>query len=245
MAEAPAPTHKRDVAEVGIGDEVAPAAKQRKLENEQGEDNEDSDEDNDVDNDDWKATLFYWRGLLTHEPGSSTLSWEGAWVGSASGMPSDADFEASENTFAQTGAMPKKVAAAATLSALGSELEPAEEGVTAKMKGTYLLDQGDGAGPQTYSDINQTILIHRRDEQNVHVAAKGNTEFGRFISAGRLDAAVGDGNRLRLTLVRRYLDGDPREKWPLVKVAEELGADAREAATAGPWRAKAMRLRLS
>jgi len=100
MAEAPAPTHKRDVAEVGIGDEVAPAAKQQKLESEDKEDSdEDSDVGNDEDSDDWKATLFYWRGLLTHEPGSSTLSWEGAWVGSASGMPSDADFEASENTF--------------------------------------------------------------------------------------------------------------------------------------------------
>ena len=61
------------------------------------------------------------------------------------------------------------------LSAVGSELAPADEaevGITAKMSGSYLLDQGDGAGPQSYRDINQTLLFHRRDDETVHVAAK-------------------------------------------------------------------------
>ena len=70
---------------------------------------------------------------------------------------------------------------------------------------------------------------------------QGNTPFGRFLSAGRLDST--DDGGLRLTLARRYLDdGDPRANWSVAKVAGELRDDTREVAAAGPWRAKAMRL---
>ena len=42
---------------------------------------------------DWRVPIFYWRGTLTDK------TWQGTWVASEFGLPSDDDFKASENTF--------------------------------------------------------------------------------------------------------------------------------------------------
>lgn len=52
--------------------------------------------------DDWKETLFYWRGVL-NQTDPYRMTWKGAWVGSASGLPTESDFRASTNTFSLTG----------------------------------------------------------------------------------------------------------------------------------------------
>ena len=101
----------------------------------------------------------------------------------------------------------------------------------AAFKGSYLLDQGDGAGLCPYRDIQHRFhLAPAPDGQTVLVAARGSTEFGYFISAGAL-ASVDGG--VVLTLARRYLeDNDPRAKWSSpARVVEELlrkepGADS-------------------
>ena len=116
------------------------------------------------------------------------------------------------------------------LSAAASELPAA--GVQAAFKGSYLLDQGDGAGLCPYRDIQHRFhLAPAPDGQTVLVAARGSTEFGYFISAGAL-ASV-DGGGIQLTLARRYLeDDDPRAKWSSpARVVEEL---LRKEPTGGP-----------
>ena len=52
--------------------------------------------------DDWKSTLFCWRGRVVEEEGASRARWTGTWVGCGHGeeRPTDADHAASANTFA-------------------------------------------------------------------------------------------------------------------------------------------------
>ena len=64
-----------------------------------------------------------------------------------------------------------------------------EQGIKGSFKGSYLLDQGDGVGLQSYKDKSHSfrILDDKEDTHGVvHVAAQGNTQFGRFVSAGVL-----------------------------------------------------------
>ena len=94
-------------------------------------------------------------------------------------------------------------------------------------------------------------------DRSEYVAAKGTTEFGAFISAGRLDPCNkssssggddddGSGGGVWLTLARRYLDdADPRKKWTAQRVWEQLQQEATPASTSKPWRSPSMRLRLS
>ena len=44
---------------------------------------------------DWRVPIFYWRGKITNE-----TTWSGTWVTSETGLPSDAEFAESANTFA-------------------------------------------------------------------------------------------------------------------------------------------------
>ena len=44
---------------------------------------------------DWRVPIFYWRGKITNE-----TTWSGTWVASETGLPSDAEFAESANTFA-------------------------------------------------------------------------------------------------------------------------------------------------
>jgi hypothetical protein len=65
-----------------------------------------------------------------------------------------------------------------------------EQGIKGRFRGSYLLDQGDGGGLQSYKDKSHSfhILDDKEDTHGVvHVAAQGNTQFGRFVSAGVLE----------------------------------------------------------
>jgi uncharacterized cupin superfamily protein len=209
---------------------------------------EDENKDEDEEDGDWKATLFYWRGGLQLHPATKKLSWRGAWVGSTKGLPSEASFSSSENTFELSANLPKKMLMP-TLSSVATEFAP-KAGISARFTGSYLLDQGDGNGPQKYSDISQSFLIFVRGT-GVQVAAKGTTEFGSFVSAGKLSPgdqkqsdSAGEAG-VQLTLVRRYLDdGDARSKWSAKKAADELKKEGGRAAVE-PWKSKSMRLRFA
>ena len=183
---------------------------------------------------DWRTPLFYWRGRVVDEG----TKWEGTWVASAEGLPSDADFAASANTFAL-------VAAGDDL--LSSWAGGAPSGAArGSFSGSYKLDQGGGL--EDFSDHTHAFeLVKRAEEPFAIVGARGSTEFGEFVSLGRLDLALdldapgGDDAATtrapRLTLARRYLaDDDVRAKLSCAAVVPTLcetepAAAPREA----PW----------
>jgi hypothetical protein len=182
---------------------------------------------------DWRSTVFYWRGRI--EP--LTLEWEGVWVGSDSGTPSQPQFAESVNIFKTT----------LILDLDEKKTEHLRLDDIACCSGrftecTYLLDQGEGH--ESFSDLSQNVSFSEvKDESGDRysvVCACGDTEFGRFVSAGR---ATEDGEgHLTLLLARRYVrDQDPRssnidpqamlESYSLQSYKRDLDAD-----TELPWR---------
>ena len=163
---------------------------------------------------DWRVPIFYWRGTLTGK------TWQGTWVASEFGLPSDDDFKASENTFKlECSEMLSLVAAGSHNSTKNWEAEGA------KFTGSYKLDNGDGL--EDTEDIEHLIWAVKGPPSHhplgnifdwATVGACGDTPFGRFVSLGRLDKkeALPDNPSMqytRLTLARRYIDdADPRKK---------------------------------
>jgi len=180
---------------------------------------------------DWRQSAFYWRGAV------SGSTWEGAWVASDEGLPSDADFAASTNTF--------KLVCSTAL----SNVYPcgAREHGGGTFTGEYKLDNGDG--PADYSDLEHEIFAYNGPPGHhpaVHswavVGACGDTEFGRFVSLGVLDGEVsggvpGDDTYSRLTLVRRYIaEDDPRNGMSAKEVACRVTSCGKEEwAMNAPW----------
>ena len=180
---------------------------------------------------DWRQPVFYWRGAVTG------AVWEGTWVASTDGLPSDADFKDSANTFRLECGKPLSTLAKAR----------GEDRAAAFAGGTYKLDNGEGLGD--YSDLEHKIFAfngppphHPSCSSWAVVGACGDTEFGRFVSLGRLDEKAsgevpGDDTYGRLTLARRYLaEDDPRAAMSAYDVARRVascGAD--EWANDAPW----------
>lgn len=76
--------------------------------------------------------------------------------------------------------------------------------------------KASGDGVPNEVGASRTSLVSR----SRLVTASGNTEFGRFVSAGRLN--VHDTARTVLTLARRYVaDSDPRAKLSAKEVASQ------------------------
>lgn len=162
---------------------------------------------------DWRTPLFYWRGKVD---GST---WEGTWVASTEGLPSNEEFEASENTF--------KLKCSKTL---GNVWQHDDDDEPVSFTGSYKLDNGEG--PADFTDIKHEIWAHNGPPAHhpstsswAVVGACGDTEFGRFVSLGRLDQKAdgcipGGEQYTRLTLARRYIaDDDPRKEMSAKDVA--------------------------
>ena len=162
---------------------------------------------------DWRTPLFYWRGIVS-QTASGEDAWQGTWVASAEGLPCDAEFSASQNAFKLLSSEP-----------LGM-LAMTEE--TCSLSGSYKLDNGDG--PEDHSDVTHRIRVL---DSGV-VGARGTTEFGEFVSLGRLEQGA---EGLSLTLARRYIDDDdPRCSMSAAQVAERLdeaGPDSKH--VEAPW----------
>ena len=227
---APSKAVKRGAAAAA---EAAPAAKKPKPAEPEEVDMEEEDDESE---EDWKATVYYWRGTLSFA--ANKLTWKGAWAGSRAGLPSDSEFAASPNEFTLTAAA--KVKGGVTLSANAAELKPAA-GIKGKFVGKYMLDQGDGL--ESFQDKTHMFKISAREDGSVMVAARGTTEFGAFVSAGKLDSLSGEG--VQLTLARRYVDdADARKKWTTADVVTDKLL-ASPGAAGEPWTSGAMALSLS
>ena len=156
---------------------------------------------------DWRSTLFFWRGVLSGE------TWQGTWVGAppptadspALPPPLPAAHAASANTFSAT-LSPAAPPAPLTLASL--------LGLCCSAASTYQLDQGDGQGLQSFADAQHALRVAdapRGEAPCALAAACGENNFGSFVSAGLL--TVEDGHAT-LTLARRYVrEGDARARW--------------------------------
>ncbi len=176
---------------------------------------------------DWRTPIFYWRGVIEDE-----WVWSGTWVVSDSGLPELEDFEKSANTFRLT------------CSEMFGMLPMTEE--VATFTGSYKLD--NGAGLQDVKDFQHRIKVVESDQLDAMglakwcvVGARGTTEFGEFVSLGRLDRDFQGG--VTLTLARRYIaDDDPRCKMGVDEVVGrvvENGPDHSHSEfpwTALPWK---------
>jgi hypothetical protein len=156
--------------------------------------------------DDWKRTLFVWRGVLSNMESSNTLSWKGTWVATedaVSRFPAEKDFQDSENRFELIGKdQDENGAVAAELSDTRFRTAPR----VMAFSGFYYLNNSDG--PSKHVDERHYIgFFQLNDEKNddeeeevdgrgegkeaegvlarhTLCAAKGHNEYGRFISKG-------------------------------------------------------------
>ena len=174
---------------------------------------------------DWRAPLYFWHGTV-HTEDSGETSWEGTWIASDTGLPSLAEFSASENKF--------------TLVSndflirdeVGLE-EVCPYGRSGYFTGTYKLDN-DGSGFQDYSDDIHRVCFKDHTASWSLVAARGSCTFGEFVSAGRLVFPQGN-TPATLTLARRYLtEDDARTK--LTAWGALLQIDSKLEGREAPWK---------
>lgn len=146
---------------------------------------------------DWRATLFVWQGEAIKVSAQQIL-WKGAWVGTTDPVddfPSLSDFEESQNVFEMY------------LNVSSTSGYTKQSYDSNDQRNYYLLDNGEGL--ERYQDIHQEIYISDYHNNNSHtddsmysrrVMARGNTEFGSFVSYGKWTSSG------QLTLARRYVD---------------------------------------
>ena len=150
---------------------------------------------------DWRTPLFYWRGKVGNE-----TSWSGTWVASADGLPCDADFAASTNTF--------ELSCSEDIVEMSDGPTGTADAPAATFAGSFKLTTGNGL--EDCSDIEHVICVQEGpamggpmgESEWVNVAGCGTNRFGKFLSLGKM---VRDGGDDVLTLARRYIaDEDPR-----------------------------------
>ena len=82
-------------------------------------------------------------------------------------------------------------------------------GRSGTFKGVYKL----GDGSRKYSDIEHRMVVMDHSTSCSLVAERGSSEFGEFISLGRLVFPRESGANASITLARRYImEDDPRAK---------------------------------
>ena len=129
--------------------------------------------------------------------------WHGTWCASEGALPADKEFSSSANTFSLTINEPIGMIMLMDDGDCDGEF----------IGGSYKLDNGDGLSD--YQDERHVFhLLELREPDDPKpcciVGACGMTEFGRFVSLGRMTMGT-DGPML--TLARRYVsDDDPRAK---------------------------------
>jgi len=153
---------------------------------------------------DWRETLFVWKGILTIAD-NNNIEWKGSWVSTNDVMnsfPTDDDFLSSQNNF---------ILYSSTITKHNNDSIDINFD-----RGHYLLDNGNGL--ETFSDINHNLYCIKHTDDRWYCYAKGDTEFGPFISKGIMTTSINndddcDDNNdndinstsYSLTLARRYV----------------------------------------
>ena len=135
---------------------------------------------------DWRATLFHWRGALSLDESTAppSLAWAGAWLPSDDGAaPPLAAHTTSPNTFRCAAPLPSAQLAPLAL--------PSFAGATLAMSSaSYLLDQGDGEGLQTFSDEVHGVAFSAVERGGKAAAAESVPEPACDGGAGERAAAA-------------------------------------------------------
>lgn len=165
-------------------------------------------DNNDDDINDWRAPLFFWKGAL-EKNANNQLTWKGSWVSGLAklGLPDEKEFQNNEPDAAFELSCILNDGDENKLTNNRGEVE-SYESLGGYLQGHYFLDQGDGQGPQKFSDLAHYFQIHsRRSSGNkLFITAAGNTEFGQFVSAGYIEEGSTESRPMELILARRYID---------------------------------------
>lgn len=189
----------------------------------------------------WRDTLYIWDGIIVEvgwdlvkedkeeKKDEIPLEWKGTWV-PCEDCPDAKKAEAPKRYGGQLEVeSANHFQVSGTAKALPKPEETDDENPTtavpheASLVGGDGWDMGEGDEKKKYTDEVHDLLFanikwmgNMRDQRDNLVFAKGENEFGPFISAGWMRPGC------RLTLARRYLDeSDARVKWSL----EELGSN--------------------
>lgn len=138
-------------------------------------------------------------------------------------------------------------------------------GASGDWKGHYLMDNDGSGRASKYKDVQHSFRLETTAFSDggspasaadvapsggvacqCVCAARGETEFGSFVSlgairvrggnAGSSGAAAAGASYLELTLARRYVDDeDPRASWTLRQVLDQLPATAPQRVRDRPW----------
>ena len=213
----------------------------------------------------WRETLFVWDGILTvdkppAEGDPSPLTWTGTWVGVDNADATKVDepkrgaFDAevkSDMTFEVLGTAGQYVAAESSSGGNGGNENGAGSG-NKIMDGPFKATLTEGSGWDLKDETTGKVARHTDTVHDLYlkqlrwlgspdkttniVYAIGHNDFGPFISAGWMRP----GNRI--TLGRRYLDGDRdgRAKWDLddlrKAVLEEVYNPSDGSVRVPPWK---------
>jgi hypothetical protein len=147
---------------------------------------------------DWRQNLFYLHGDV-YTDGDETV-WEGTWLASEESLPSARQFAEAPDSFKLT-----------TRDFLGTGIfleEHSPIGRSGKFSGLYKVNYGE----RKYSDIDHRMVVMDHTAAIALVAERGTSEYGEYVSLGRLIFPK-DGLPATITLARRYIpDDDPRAR---------------------------------
>ena len=200
----------------------------------------------------WRDTLFVWNGDFKlsdkgkeDEDSSVSAEWTGTWIGCeecpdarTAATPTETAFASSDMKFQVQGVIQ------ATKKLLEVEGTQQPFCVASMSKGSGWDLAGDDGNIARYSDHVHEIIFQSPkkegdDESNtsVIVVAKGENDFGAFISCGKRYPVSGNQNSFRLILARRYLDHrDERAKWDIEKLYTSILSELSQSESSiAPW----------
>ena len=189
------------------------------------------------DDGDWKRPLFFWKGMLSTADSvkDNTITFKGSWVSglASKGVPDKSMYEETKETNSFTLECKNPSTCDTKGEAGGENLLSSFLGVKGEWKGSYLLDQCDGMGAQSYTDTKHFFAFDTKlrsiDGSDVClIAACGETEFGLFVAGGfakisKHSEVATSKHFIEMVLARRYImDRDGRGKFARSNSPEDL-----------------------
>lgn len=209
---------------------------------------------------DWRDTLFYWHGKMSWlGVDRKVMSWRGTWLSSVESVaPPLSAFTTSYNFFELHLDVPEWFRQAHLVSesdASGSRFYSSSSrcdiesflSLRGEYTGHYLMEPPDGGGyRRAYRDQKHEFCFASHIEHDIQAgpyvlyAARGQNEFGNFISLGQ-GTGVSRGSRsiedpVEIFAARRYVrDDDSRWTWPLEQLIESIGRHPVTGSRIAPW----------